>query len=124
VKRSDGGKVVTAMTMASINLLLGMISIIFALAVALGALAFAVEGIRRRGRWSLALAFVLGTFAWSMMTGVGQDFARGSDARLLGTPAGVGGLLPVVVWTLISVSILVADVRYFRGLYHSFTAQV
>jgi hypothetical protein len=50
------------MTMASINVLLGIISILFALAVALGAVAYAVEGIRRQGalhRWNLALAFAL-----------------------------------------------------------------
>jgi hypothetical protein len=103
-----------------------MISILFALAVALGALAYAVEGIRRRGvlrRWNLVLAFLLGTFAWSMLTGVGQDFARASDARLLSHPADASGLTAVLVWTIIGVSILVADVSYFRGLHRSFIAQ-
>ena len=111
------------MTMAAINVLLGMMSILFALAVALGALAYAVEGIRRRARWCLVLAFLLGTFAWSLSTGVGQDFALASDARLLRTPADAGGLVAVLVWTLISVSILLTDVRYFRGLHRSIAAQ-
>jgi 4-amino-4-deoxy-L-arabinose transferase-like glycosyltransferase len=111
------------MTVATINVLLGMISILFALAAALGALAYAVEGIRRRGRWSLVLAIVLGRFAWSMLTGVGQDFARASDVRLLSTPANAGGLIAVLVWTLISVSILVADATYFRRLHRTFAAQ-
>jgi hypothetical protein len=47
------------MTMGTINVLLGMISILFALAVALGALAFAVEGLFGQGklhRWFLPLA--------------------------------------------------------------------
>lgn len=124
--RGDDGKVATAMTMASINALLGMISILFALGVALGALAYAVEGVRRQGvlrRWNLLVAFLLGPFAWSMLSSVGQDFARASDARLLSEPAGVGGLIPVLVWSLISISVLVADVAYFRDLYRSFTAQ-
>ena len=114
------------MTMATINVLLGMISILFALAAALCALAYAVEGIRSRsvlGRLNLVLAFVLGSFAWSSLTGVGQDFARASDARLLSQPAAAGGLIIVVVWTLISVTILVVDIRYFRGLHRSFAAQ-
>ena len=114
------------MTMASINVLLGMLSILLALAVALGALAFAVEGIRRRGvsrPLCLLIAFALGSSVGSLLTGVGQDFARASDARLLSTPADAGGLVAVLVWTLISVGILVADVRYFRGLHRSFAAQ-
>ncbi|MGO8948676.1 MAG: hypothetical protein ACLQUY_13660 [Ktedonobacterales bacterium] len=114
------------MTMASINVLLGMISILFALAVALGALAYAVEGIRRRGvsrPLYLLIACALGPFAWSMLTSVGQDFARASDPRLLSHPADAGGLTAVLIWTLISVSILVADVSYFRSLHRSFAAQ-
>lgn len=119
----DGGEVAMAMTMATINVLLGMMSILFALGVALGALAYAVEGIRSRGglrRWNLVVAAVLGTVAWGMLTGVGQDFARASDARLRSQPAGAASLSVVLVWTLIGVGILVADIRYFRGLARSY----
>lgn len=114
------------MTMATINLVLGMISILFALAVALGALAYAVEGIRSQGglrRWNLVIAVVLGAVAWSWLSGVGQDFARASDSRLLRHPADAAGLAAVVVWTLISAIILVASVSHLRSLRRSFAEQ-
>ena len=114
------------MTMATINLLLGVVSIIFALAVALGALAYAVEGTRGQGclrRWNLVIAGVLGTVAWGWLTGVGQTFARASDVWLLSRPADAGGLTIVVVWALISALILVGDVNYWRGLLRSSAAQ-
>jgi hypothetical protein len=128
-KRVDGGKVGTAMTMALINVLLGLISILFGLSVAvvaLAALAYAVEGIfhgRVLRRWSLVLAFLLGTYGWSVLTSVGQDFVRASDARLPGTPANAASLITVLVWTLISVSTVVADVAFFRSLLRSLATQ-
>ncbi|MGE5335213.1 MAG: hypothetical protein ACM3N4_10970 [Nitrososphaerota archaeon] len=113
------------MTMATVNLLLGIISILFALAVALSALAYAVEGIRGQGlprRWNLLIALVLGGVAWTWPSGIGQDFARASDALLLSQPADAGGLMAVVFWALISVLILMADVNYWRGLRRSLAA--
>lgn len=113
------------MTMATINLLLGIISIIFVLTVALGALAHAVEGIRGQGllrRWNLVIAVFLGGCAWTWLNGIGQDFARASDAMLLSLPASAPGLIAVVTWTLISAAILVADVNYWRGLRRSLAA--
>lgn len=107
------------MTMATINLLLGIVSIIFALAVALGALAYAVEGVRGQGclrRWNLLIAWGLGGVAWTLLTGVGQTFARASDAWLLSQPADAGGLTAVVIWTLVSVLLLVRYVNYWRSL--------
>lgn len=113
--------------MATINVLLGIVSIFFVLGVALGALTYAVEGIRGQGllrRWNLVVAFVLGAFAWGMSAAIGQDFARASDSRLLRQPADWAGMTAVVVWTLITAIILVADVGHVRGLRRPFTEQV
>ena len=110
------------MTMATINLLLGIVSLLFALAVALGALAYAVEGTRSQGRlrrWNLVIAVVLAYFAWGLLPGVGQNFARASDATLLSRPADAGAFTAVIVWTLISTSILVAAVNSLRSLRRS-----
>src|SRR5260370_41491848 len=110
------------MTMATINLLLGLVSLLFVLAVTLGALAYAVEGIRSQGRlhrWNLVIAVVLANVAWGSLTAVGQSFARASDATLLSHPADASGFTAVIVWTLISTSALVADVNSLRGLRRS-----
>jgi hypothetical protein len=110
---------VIAMTMATVNLLLGLVSILFTLAVALGALAYAVEGIRGRGlprRWNLLIAVVLASLAWGELTSIGQDFARASEPILLRYPADAGGLTAVAVWTLISVIAFIAGIGYLRDL--------
>lgn len=108
--------------MATINLLLGIVSILFALAVALRALELAVEGIRdasRLRRWNFVIAVVLGSVAWSFLTSVGQDFARASDSMLRSHPADATGFTAVLFWTLFSAIILVLDVNYVRGLRRS-----
>ena len=110
------------MSMATINLLMGIVSIFFVLGFALRALTYAVEGIRSQGlprRWNLVAALVLGAFAWGMFAVVGQDFARASDSTLLRQPAEWAGVTAVVVWTLITAIILVADVGHVRSLRRS-----
>jgi len=110
------------MTMATVNLLLGLVSILFTLAVALGALAYAVEGIRVRGlprRWNLLIAIFLAGIVQGGLTSIGQDFARASEPILLRYPADAGGLTAVAVWTLISVIAFIADIGYLRDLLHS-----
>jgi hypothetical protein len=113
------------MTMGMINVLLGVISIFFALASAISALAFGLEGLLGQGklhRWLLPLAAALGAWAWSTVVSAGQNFARASEP-ILRQPANVESLVPVLFWTLISVAILVTDIRYFRGLYRSLAAE-
>jgi hypothetical protein len=113
------------MTVATINVLLGIISIVFAVAVALGVLAYVVEGVRGRGmlrRWNLVIALVLGACLPGVLTSVGQDFARASDSWLLRQPAGPASLLAVFVWMLITTIVLVAGVRHLRSLRRSLAA--
>ena len=111
-------KVITAMTMATINLLLGVNAILLTLGVALGALAYAVEGIYgsqgRLRRWNLVIAALLAWFAWGLSATIGPDFARTSDATLLSKPADASGLYAIGIWTIISAVVLVADARYWR----------
>jgi hypothetical protein len=112
------------MSMGTINVLLGVISILFAFAVAVGALAFAVEGFIGRGklyRLYLPLALALWAWAGTTVTSAGQSFARASEP-ILRQPAEATDLIPVLFWTLMSVAILVTGIRYFRGLYRSLTA--
>lgn len=114
------------MTMATVNLLLGIVSIFFTLGFALGALLYAVAGIRGQGflrRWNLFVAFLLATVAWSLFAGIGQDFARASDATLRSLPADAPSLFAVVVWTLISVPILLLGVNRTRSLLRSSSPQ-
>lgn len=110
------------MTMATINLLLGIVSICFMLGIALGALVYAVAGIRGQGflrRWNLFVAFLLAATAWSLLTAIGQDFVRAGDATLLSLPADVASVFAVVVWMLISVAILLLGVNRTRHLLRS-----
>lgn len=117
--RYDQGKASAAMTMATINLLLGIVSICFILGVVLGALVYIVAGIRGQGflrRWNLFVTLLLAAIAWGSLITIGQDFARAGDARLRSLPADAPSVFVVVFWTLISAAILVASANCFRGL--------
>jgi hypothetical protein len=108
------------MSMATINLLLGIVVPFLALGFALGALAFAVEGIRRSGfrrRWDLFVALLLGVSAYGEFSAVGQDFARAHDRALLGTPADLTSLLAVVVGAAVSGLVFCAGLTSFRRLF-------
>lgn len=105
--------------LATINLLLGVISLFLVTGVALGALAYAVEGIRGRGfrrLWKLFVALLLGAFASSTFATMGQNFARASDPTLRGMSADTLSVVAVFFWTLASLVILVAGTKYFRGM--------
>lgn len=106
------------MSMATINLLLGIDAILFTVALVLRGLLYAVESIRspRLNRWYLLFAIGCCAFAWSSWPGVGQDFARASDATLLSHPANAGGLLAVIVSTALCVLLLALDVDDLRRL--------
>lgn len=122
----DDGKASAAMTMATINLLLGIVSICFMLGIALGALVYAMAGIRGQGflrRWNLFVAFLLAAIAWSLLAAIGQDFARAGDARLLSLPADAPSLFAVIFGTLISVTVLVLGVNRTRGLFRTSSPQ-
>src|SRR5690242_4499985 len=87
------GRSISHMTMATINLLIGIEGIFIALGVAAMALAYAVEGLRARGglrRLDLLVAVVLGCIVWGSIEGIEQTFARASDARLLSEAANAG----------------------------------
>jgi hypothetical protein len=106
------------MTMATINLLLG----ILAPFLALGALAFAVEGIRQSGfrrRWDLVVALLLGVMAYGEFAAVGQDFARAHDRALLGTPADTASLVAVVVGAIVSGVVFWAGLTSVRRVFRS-----
>jgi hypothetical protein len=110
------------MTMATVNLLLGMLSPFFALGVGLGALAYAMEGIRRSGflrRWNLFVAVLLGVLAYGSFAVVGQDFARASDRALISTPADLPSLVAIVICAVVSCAVVVAGATSFRGLFRS-----
>jgi hypothetical protein len=114
------------MTLSMINVLLGIVSILFALAIALGALVFTVEGFLGRGKLRVLwfpVALALWTYAWTTFTSAGQSFARASEPILLHHPADASGLIAALFWTLLSALILVADFRYFRGIYRSLAAR-
>ena len=119
------------MTVSTINVLLGTVSILFALAVALGALVFAVEGFLGRGKLRFLcfpVALALWAYAGTALTSAGQSFARASEPMLLRQPADAGGLIAAgliaaLIWTLISALILVAVFRYFWGIYRSLAGQ-
>lgn len=109
------------MTMATINLLLGIVVPFLALGFALGALAFALEGSRQSGfrrRWDLFVALLLGALAYGEFTAVGQDVARASDPALVRMPAGLTSLLAVVVGALVSGLVFWAGLTSFRRLFH------
>ena len=114
------------MTLSTINVLLGIVSILLALAIALGALAFAVEGVLGRGKLRFLcfpVALVLWAYAGTTFTSAGQSFARASEPILLRQPADASGLIATSFWTLVSALILVAVFRYFRGLHRSLTTR-
>lgn len=105
------------MTMATINLLMGIEGIFTALGIAAMALAYAVEGLRARGglrRWDLLVAIVLGCVTWGSIEAIGQSFARASDAQLLAEPANAGSLAGIAIVTLIAIAILTSAVLYWR----------
>lgn len=113
------------MTYATINALLGIDAIFVTLGVALAALMYVIEGFRVQGglrRWNLLFAFILGYIAWACATGVGQDFARASDARLLSETADTVSLLAVLFFALVAIAILAADVIYWRKRVRSFAS--
>lgn len=113
------------MTMGTINLLMGIDAIFFTLGVALRALAYVREGLRAPGslrRWNILFVVVLAYFAWSSIPGVGQDFARARDARLLAEPADIASLIAVVFFALVSAAILTADTIYWRRAFRSLAA--
>jgi hypothetical protein len=113
------------MTMGMVNVVMGIISMLFAFSLALGALVFAVVGFFGRGklhRWGFPLAVALWAFAGTTVASAGQNFARASEP-ILRQPAGAIALIPILFWTLISAAILVSVVRFFRGLYGSLTAE-
>lgn len=118
-KSGPDGKANTPMTMATINLVVGVDAILLTLGIALGALAYLAEGIYgsrgRLHRWNLLIAAALAWFTWGMLTTIGPDFARAKDATLLSHPADASSLYAVVTWTVVSVIILVADMRYWRA---------
>ena len=111
------------MTMATINLLIGIEGIFIALGVAAMALAYAAEGLRVRGglrRWDLLVAVVLGSIVWGSTESIGQSFARASDARLVSEAANAGSLAGVAIVTLVAIAILAADAIYWRKRARSF----
>jgi hypothetical protein len=121
---TEGGE--DLMTSSTINVLLGIVSILSALAIALGALAFAVEGFLGRGKLRFLcfpVALALWAYARTTFTSAGQSFARASEPILLRQPADASGLIAALFWTLISALILVAVFRYFRGVYRSLAAR-
>jgi hypothetical protein len=85
------------MSMATINLLLGIVVPFLALGFTLGAVAYAVEGIRRSGfrrRWDLFVA-------------------------LLGQPADLTSLVAVVFWAVVSGVVSWAGLTTFRRVFRS-----
>ena len=108
------------MTMAMINLLLGILSPFLALGFALGAVTYAVEGIRwsgfRRG-WNLLVAWLLGGLACGSFANIGQDFARAHDRALLGTPVDPPSLVVVVFWAMVGGVVFWAGITSFRRLF-------
>jgi len=114
------------MTMATINLLMGIVGIFFTLGVALGALVYLRDGLRAQGvrrRLHFLSAVILGVIAWGAYTSVGQDFARVSDTRLLSEPADAVGLGAVVFYALVAIAILVANAIYWRRALHAYLQQ-
>ncbi|HEV2461213.1 MAG TPA: hypothetical protein VGS80_22920 [Ktedonobacterales bacterium] len=110
------------MSMAMINLLLGLLVPFFALGFALGAVAYAVDGLRRSGfrrGWSLFVALLLGVLGYGEFTTIGQDFARAGDRALLGTPADLTSLLAVVFWAVVSGVVVWAGLTSFRRQFRS-----
>lgn len=117
-------RVSTGMTMATVNLLLGMLLPVFALGVGLGALAYAVDGIRRSGfarTWNFIVALLLGVLAYDSLTEVGSNFARASDRALISTPANPASVVFIVICAVVSSAVLVAGVTAFRGLFRPTT---
>ncbi len=113
-------------TMATVNVLLGLLTPFFALGAALGALAFVTDGIRHRGfrrRWNVVVALLLAGLAYGSFATIGQDFARASDLRLMGTPADASSLAAVVVWAGVSGVVFVAGVTAFLGVLRSSDAR-
>ncbi|HEV2460068.1 MAG TPA: hypothetical protein VGS80_17055 [Ktedonobacterales bacterium] len=110
------------MSMATINLLLGIVVPFLAVGFMLGAVAYAVEGIRRSGfrrRWDLFVALLLGGLAYGEFTAVGQDFARASNRALLGQPADLTSLVAVVFWAVVSGVVSWAGLTTFRRVFRS-----
>lgn len=109
-------------TLAVVNLLLGIVSIFFTGGVALGALAYALDGIRREGfarRWNLFVALLLGLFAWGSVQGIGDDFARASDGYHYAAPADASAVFAVVFWALVTSVVCMAGMQYARGALRS-----
>lgn len=114
------------MTMATINLLMGIVGIFFAVGVALGALVYVRDGLRVQGirrRLHFLSAAILSVIAWGAYTNVGQDFARVSDARLLSEPADAVGLGAVVFLALVAIAILTANAIYWRRALRAYLQQ-
>ena len=114
------------MTMATINVLMGIVGIFFTVGVALGALVYLRDGLRTQGirrRLHFLSAAILGVLAWGAYTTVGQDFARASDARLLSEPADAVGLGAVVFLALVAIAILAANAMYWRRALRAYLQQ-
>jgi hypothetical protein len=112
--------------MATINVLLGLLTPVFALGAALGALAYVADGIRHRGfrrRWNIVVALLLAGLAYGSFATMGQDFARANDLRLLSTPADTSSLVAIVVWAGVSGVVAVAGVMAFVGVLRSSNAR-
>lgn len=113
------------MTMATINLLMGIDAIFFTLGVALGALVYVREGLRVQGgmrRWNHLRVAVLSVIAWGGALTVGQDFAQAHNAVLLAEPADVVSLIAVAVYALAAIAILTASAIYWRRALRSLAA--
>jgi hypothetical protein len=113
------------MTMATINLLMGIDASIFTLGVALGALVYVREGLRTQGglrRWNFLRVAVLSVIAWASALTVGQDFAQAHNPVLLAEPADVVSLIAVAVYALAAIAILTAGAIYWRRALRSLIA--
>ena len=114
-------------TMATVNVLLGILAPFFAFGAALGALAYVADGIRHSGfrrPWDFVVALLLAGLAHGSFATIGADFARAGDLRLIGTPADASSLVAVVVWAGVSGVVFVAGVTAFVGVLRSSDARV
>jgi hypothetical protein len=105
-----------------VNVLLGILAPFFAFGAVLGALAYVADGIRHSGfrrRWDFVVALLLAGLAYGSFATMGEDFARASDLRLIGTPADASSLVAVVVWAGVSGVVFVAGVTAFVGALRS-----
>lgn len=104
------------MTLPMLNLLLALLSIIFALGATLTAIASLFyarwdHGFRRRV--DIAFALLAGSLAWGWLPTIRQSFDRVSDPRLQSGPVGGLAYIALTFWTLLTLALLYVSLRRF-----------